>query len=264
MNLLRPIEGLEKVVLATFVIRFLVILLSTALAFMTWQFWPRFYGGEFTEETSWIVTDAFKYIGHLNSASFVLLNIVYSFWIYRAYQNLERIQLKGLTYSATTAALWTSGLALLHWLPFYNFWMYFLLLYFIVPFLVVRELYRGSNVIHGKQAPHGWHFGRYNQLIIWWWIIWIAARIIEAVAPEFRHSDGFGGHADLLLFLSLALDLFGTFLWLVVMRKITQMQTQPSQQFLEDLAGTISPGPGYEDQISRPGENTSQEEPQSE
>jgi hypothetical protein len=264
LNLLKPIAGLEKLLLVAFIIRFIAILISAGFVLVAWSFWSQYYDGEFAEMTGMRVTEMQQYLSYLNLGSFLLLTFIYAFWVYRAYQNLERVQLKGMTYSAQTAALWVAGLALIYWLPSYNFWMYFMLLYFIVPFLVVRELYRGSAVINGKQAPHGWHFGKYSQLIVWWWAIWIAARVMEAVIPEVREEIVLSTYEAALQTGSLLLDLAGTFFWLSVMRKITQMQSEPSLLFLEELGGTVSPGPGYEDQISRPTEKPSQEEQQSE
>jgi hypothetical protein len=226
MNTLLPISGREMFLKTMIISRIAIDLIYAALlAYL--NYFDSGFTFDYDTLLAFDVVYRAAYFVHL-----IVLIIATCMWMYRASQNLHKVQLPQLEFSAGWSVGWW-------FIPIANWWK---------PFQVMRELYRGSLVIYGKASRANYRVQPFAQVVGWWWALWLVGNIFSNMAARLDFYEFF----MMAHLVETALDIGGLLALFVIVRSITQMQTQPSVLFLDEQGIAGSPGSGYEDQISRP------------
>lgn len=118
---------------------------------------------EAEEILSLMVTSLFDL---LQSLVLIVTYVLFCMWIHRAYRNVMVLHNDELKYSPGWAVGW-------YFIPFANM---------VLPFLVMREIWKGSSP-HGKVGDKlAWKKEKGSALLVFWWIFWLLSSNIDTVA----------------------------------------------------------------------------------
>jgi hypothetical protein len=110
----------------------------------------------------------------LGLLAMLIAAIPFIMWLFRSHRNLPALRAAPLTFSpGWTIAAWFIPLANL-----------------VVPYLVVQEVYRGSNPAGAGDRLD--RLGSGSLLVMLWWFLWVAANVVSTVGVIMITSQGIG------------------------------------------------------------------------
>jgi Domain of unknown function (DUF4328) len=145
----------------------------------------------------------------LHALVFLAGAIVFLCWVYRATSNLPALGSMSVRMSPSSAV-----------------WGFFIPIVNLVrPYQALKDLWTESRPAEINDS--GFALVQRAPLVGWWWGTWIASRLtnIVSITTSRLYDDGDSRPFQLLLLASL-LNLVATILWIKMVRRIDQMQTE--------------------------------------
>lgn len=144
---------------------------------------------------------------------FVVTVILFAMWIHRAYRNVMVLNNDKLKYSPGWAVGW-------YFIPIAHLFM---------PFLVMREIWKGSSPDVDLGDKHAWQKERGSALLGFWWGVWIFHILMSNVAHQvYWEAETFDQYitANGFYIFSNIIGIILTILAFFVVYRINQRQTE--------------------------------------
>lgn len=156
----------SKVLLAFFIIYIVSTVLSIFAELYEIGMYNKILREGFISESEELLKDIFVLLTVLFQFLVIIVTyVLFCMWIHRAYRNVKVLHNDKLLYSPGWAVGW-------YFIPIVNL---------VLPFLVMREIWKGSSphgVIGDKLA---WKKERGSALLVFWWISWILSGVISYI-----------------------------------------------------------------------------------
>ncbi len=138
--------------------------------------------------------------------------IVFLFWLYRVSANLPALGVQDMR--------WSPGWAVGWWfIPVMNIFR---------PYQVVKEIWLASSA---DAQPGAWRDGPVSSILGLWWLVFLAGRIVIAIASRMNRSTGVDIDAYISAFVLHILGgliwAFGAYLAIKIIREIDRRQSLP-------------------------------------
>lgn len=154
----------------------------------------------------------------LNLCAYMGAIVTFCCWLYRAYRNLAALRVDGLAYSSG----WAVGS---FFVPFANL---------VVPFLVMKELWKGSDPAFVDEASNEWNRARGTSLQSLWWAAWLVGSITGGTSAYYA-AEGLDATASSLGALSAASVAFAGVMLIVLVVRITKRQHRKWQVVCNEI-----------------------------